>query len=168
MEKQINENMSQEVFCARALEQAVSCGVSPAEITLSSSESFSVRVREGKLEDYKVSDRFRLTLRGLWQGRIGTASTQALDEESLDQLITGVKESAELIENDEQDDILTISLNDYKLLPGLKSGLIGARGGEECQILFSGKYGFGKKSSGIVPSNSALVYKIWVESVSND
>ena len=106
MEKQINENMSQEVFCARALEQAVSCGVSPAEITLSSSESFSVRVREGKLEDYKVSDRFRLTLRGLWQGRIGTASTQALDEESLDQLITGVKESAELIENDEQDDIL--------------------------------------------------------------
>jgi FKBP-type peptidyl-prolyl cis-trans isomerase len=69
---------------------------------------------------------------------------------------------------DEQDDILTISLNDYKLLPGLKSGLIGARGGEECQILFSGKYGFGKKSSGIVPANSALVYKIWVESVSND
>ena len=69
---------------------------------------------------------------------------------------------------DEQDDILTISLNDYTLLPGLKSGLIGVRSGEECQIFFSGKYGFGKKSSGIVPANSALVYKIWVESISNE
>lgn len=69
---------------------------------------------------------------------------------------------------DEQDDILTISLNDFKLLPGLKSGLAGVRAGEECQIFFSGKYGFGKKSSGIVPANSALVYKIWVESISNE
>lgn len=69
---------------------------------------------------------------------------------------------------DEQDDILTIGLNDYTLLPGLKSGLIGVRSGEECQIFFSGKYGFGKKSSGIVPANSALIYKIWVESISNE
>ena len=40
------------------------------------------------------------------EGRIGTAKTQAMDEESLALLIQGVKESAELIESDEQDDIL--------------------------------------------------------------
>ena len=93
-------------FAAQALEAAKAAGVSPAEVTLSQSESFSVRVREQKLEDYKVSDRFHLVLRGVWQGRIGTASTQALDEESLCMLIQGVKESAELIETDEQDAIL--------------------------------------------------------------
>ena len=93
-------------FARQALDAAVAAGVSPAEVTLSSSESFSVRVREGKLEDYKVCDRFRLTLRGRWQGRIGTASTQATDKEGLKMLIQGVKESAELIETDEQDDIL--------------------------------------------------------------
>ena len=60
------------------------------------------------------------------------------------------------------------TLTDEQLLPGLKSGLAGVRAGEECQIFFSGKYGFGKKSSGIVPANSALVYKIWVESISNE
>lgn len=69
---------------------------------------------------------------------------------------------------DEQDDILTINLAEYELLPGLKNGLEGVRGGEECQIFFSGKYGFGKKASGVVPANSALVYKIWVESISNE
>lgn len=69
---------------------------------------------------------------------------------------------------DEDDDILTINLESYELLPGLKSGLQGVRSGEECQILFSGKYGFGKKGVGIVPANSALIYKIWVESISNE
>ena len=93
-------------FAAAVLAAAQQAGISPAEVTLSSSESFSVRVRAKKLEDYKVSDRFHLVLRGLWQGRIGTASTQAMDEESIAMLIQGVKESAELIETDEQDEIL--------------------------------------------------------------
>lgn len=99
-------DMTLGVFCDRVFEAAKKAGVAPAEITASESESFSARVRSGKLEDYKVSDRFRLTLRGKAGDRIGTASTQALDEESIDMLIQGVKESAELIETDEQDGIL--------------------------------------------------------------
>lgn len=93
-------------FATRALAAAEAAGITPAEATLSLSESFSVRVRAQKLEDYKVSDRLHLVLRGAWQGKIGTASTQALDEESLDMLIQSVKESAELIETDAQDEIL--------------------------------------------------------------
>ena len=77
-------------------------------------------------------------------------------------------ESASWTLTDEQDDILTINLSEYKLIPGLKAGLVGVKGGEECQILFSGKYGFGDESVGIVPANTALVYKIWVESISNE
>ena len=69
---------------------------------------------------------------------------------------------------DEEAKALTINLSEYELIPGLKNGLVGVKGGEECQILFTGKYGFGKKAFGIVPANSALVYRIWVESISND
>ena len=93
-------------FADRVLSAARDAGIAPAEISISNSESFSVRVREGKLEDYKVCDRFRITLRGRVNGRIGTASTQALDEKSIELLVRGVCESAELIETDEQDDIL--------------------------------------------------------------
>lgn len=93
-------------FTAQVLDAAQRAGISPAEAAVSSSASFSARVRQQQLEDYTVSDRFQLTLRGRWQGRIGTASTQAMDEESLALLIQGVKESAELTETDEQDDIL--------------------------------------------------------------
>lgn len=93
-------------FAEKALCAARAAGISPAEAAYSLSESFSVRVRAQKLEDYKVSDRFQLTLRGRCNGKIGTASTQAMDEESLALLVQGVKESAGLIESDEQDDIL--------------------------------------------------------------
>ena len=51
---------------------------------------------------------------------------------------------------------------------GLKKGLEGVKAGEECEIIFSGKYGFGNDSFGIVPANSALLYKIWVISISNE
>ena len=104
MEKSFTQQI--EEFAALALEKAEKAGISPAEISVTDSASFSVRVRAGILEDYKVSDKFRLTLRGRVGGRIGTASTQALDDEGLTLLIQGVKESAELIETDEQDDIL--------------------------------------------------------------
>lgn len=61
----------------------------------------------------------------------------------------------------------TVSLSDKKLIKGLKYGLEGAKKGEECNIVFSGKYGFGNKANGIVEKNSALLYHILVTDVVN-
>lgn len=65
-------------------------------------------------------------------------------------------------------EILEIDMGDTELLEGLRKGLSGVKAGEECEIVFSGKYGFGRKSFGIIPAKSALLYKIWVVAVSND
>ena len=64
--------------------------------------------------------------------------------------------------------ICTIKIDEEPLLPGLKSGLTGVKGGEESYILFTGKYGYGNHSSGTIPANASLVYHIWVESISNE
>lgn len=93
-------------FSDRVLAAAKAAGIAPAEISYSSSASFSARARLGELENYQVSDRIGLALRGMVNGRIGTASTQAIDEDSIDLLVRGVMESSELIETDEQDEIL--------------------------------------------------------------
>lgn len=69
---------------------------------------------------------------------------------------------------DAEYDALTINLKDDELIPGLKMGLEGVKAGEECEIIFSGKYGFGNKAFGMIPAKSALLYKIWVVSISND
>ena len=69
---------------------------------------------------------------------------------------------------DEKYEIYKINMSDAKLIDGLYNGLLGVKAGEHCQILFSGKYGFGNEEFGIIPENSALLYEIWVEAVSND
>ena len=63
--------------------------------------------------------------------------------------------------------IQTLTL-DNKLLEGLQRGLEGVRNQDECYILFSGKYAFGSRKQGTIPARSALVYHIWVNSISND
>ncbi len=64
--------------------------------------------------------------------------------------------------------LMEINLRDSDLLEGVRKGLVGVRAGEECEILFSGKYAFGNDSFGIIPAKSALAFKIWVVGVSND
>lgn len=62
---------------------------------------------------------------------------------------------------------LRISLGDSNLVEGLRNALPGAREGEECYVFFSGRYGMGKKTFGIIPANSALCYHIWILDVEN-
>ena len=64
--------------------------------------------------------------------------------------------------------IYEISMNDAKLTQGLRDGLLGVKAGEECEIVFSAKYGFGNKPLGMIPAKTALLYKIWVVGVTND
>ena len=63
--------------------------------------------------------------------------------------------------------IETITLDD-RLLDGLQRGLEGVRGQDECFILFSGKHAYGSRVQGTIPARSALVYRIWVNSISNE
>ena len=100
MDMKINE------FAQHVLSAAAAAGIAPAEVSYTVSDAFTARARNQQLEDYKVSEKHSVTLRGKVGERIGTARTQALDEESVELLVRGVKESAELIETDEQDEIL--------------------------------------------------------------
>ncbi len=61
---------------------------------------------------------------------------------------------------------VTVDLSSDKLVKGLKNGLIGVRAGEQCYVLFSGKYGFGSKELGTIPANSALAYALEIVEVS--
>lgn len=65
-------------------------------------------------------------------------------------------------------ELLEVNMKDKELLNGVWNGLLGVKAGEECEILFSGKYGFGNSTFGIIPAKSALAFKIWVVGVSND
>lgn len=63
---------------------------------------------------------------------------------------------------------VTLKLDDSDMVEGLRMGLFGVKKGQECYIIFSGKYGFGSKPIGTIPANSALLYHIWVENIDNN
>lgn len=65
-------------------------------------------------------------------------------------------------------ELIEADMTKARMIEGLRNGLIGVRSGEECEIVFSGKYGFGDEIFGTIPVNSALLYKIWVVGVSNE
>ena len=62
---------------------------------------------------------------------------------------------------------LSVDLQQGDLLEGLRKGLPGVRAGDECYLLFTGRYGFGKGRMGTVPVHAALAYHLWVQSVDN-
>jgi len=77
-------------------------------------------------------------------------------------------ESSNFTVTDPDYSLLEVNMAEADMVEGLRNGLIGVRAGEECEILFTAKYGYGKRTFGIIPANSALLYKIWVVGVSND
>ena len=64
--------------------------------------------------------------------------------------------------------LFEVNMAETELLEGVRNGLAGVQAGEECEILFTAKYGYGSHTFGMIPANSALLYRIWVVGVSND
>lgn len=62
---------------------------------------------------------------------------------------------------------VTVTLGKDPLVKGLQVGLTGVKTGEDCFILFTGKYGFGKHQIGTIPANAAICYHILVEEPEN-
>ena len=97
--------MDKQQFMDRLLAEAKAQGIDPVEVYFSAGSSFSAGAMNGNIDSYKVSTRQGLGLRGMYQGKMGYASTQAFDEEAIKQLIEGVKEGALLREDEGAEEI---------------------------------------------------------------
>lgn len=97
--------MEKELFIKQLLQAALDAGIEAAEVYTSASDSFRAMSHNGEVDNYSVASRSGLSLRGLYQGKMGYAATEAYDEDAIAQLVTGVKESAELVEDDDVQEI---------------------------------------------------------------
>ncbi len=86
----------------RLLEMAKRAGFEQAEAYYTRGESFQASVQEGAVEDYRVESQQGLSLRGLYGGKMGYASTEAVDEDGLEELVRAAKENAALIQNEDE------------------------------------------------------------------
>ena len=97
--------MTIDQFTQALLREAEKEGIEAAEIYLSSGDSFRAMCMHGQIGHYTVNATRGLSLRGLYQGKMGYAATEAFDEEAVSQLVRAVKESAELTEDEDVQEI---------------------------------------------------------------
>ncbi len=97
--------MDMNLFIDQVLAAAKESGIDTAEVYYQAGDSFRAGAMDGEINQYQVSSSAGLSLRGTVDGRMGYASTQAFDGAAIRQLIEGVKESASLVESEEQDEI---------------------------------------------------------------
>lgn len=93
--------MRQDEFLNLLFQKAREAGLSEYEAYLASGDSFEASVHAGELIAYNVSSTNGLGFRALVNGRMGYASTQALDEDAADMLVRGVIASATLTETED-------------------------------------------------------------------
>ena len=92
--------MEKNVFIEKLLKAALEDGIEAAEVYTSDHDSFRAMSTTGEITDYAVSSLSGLSLRGLYHGKMGYASTEAYDDDAIAMLIRAVIESAELVEDD--------------------------------------------------------------------
>ncbi len=88
-------------FLKLLFDKAREAGFSEYEAYLSGGDSFEASVHAGELIAYNVSSTMGLGFRALVNGRMGYASTQALDEAAADMLVGGALTSATLTETED-------------------------------------------------------------------
>jgi PmbA protein len=97
--------MTTDQFLHDLMDAARSAGLDSAEAYVMGDSSFSCKATQGQITDYSVNDTRGVGFRGMVNGKIGYAATEALDASAIGALIKGVKESAELSEDDSGADL---------------------------------------------------------------
>lgn len=90
--------------------QGLEAGFSEMEVSYSSSENFSCNVYEKEIDDFNLSVNGGLAFRGVYQGKMGYAYTEKIDESSINMLITTALQNALVIDSDEEEEIFEGSL----------------------------------------------------------
>lgn len=93
--------MRQDDFLNLLFQKAREAGLTEYEAYVASGDSFEASVHAGELIAYNVSSTMGLGFRALVGGRMGYASTQALDEDAAEMLVKGVIASATLTETED-------------------------------------------------------------------
>jgi len=92
--------MKMEHFIRKLMDVSVHNGISCAEAYIVHESNFQCKAVKGQISDYSVNETMGVGLRGMVNGKIGYAASEAFDNSAVNDLISGVIESAELSEDD--------------------------------------------------------------------
>jgi PmbA protein len=86
-------------------EKAQKRGLDEFEVYYGSGKSFSVKIFDGEVDDYKNSQGLGLSFRAIYNGQMGYSYTENFDESSVDMLIDEAIDGASTLERDSLEEI---------------------------------------------------------------
>ena len=72
------------------------------ELTIRKSSNFSFSFFNNEIDSYKMSDSFKISARGIYNGKIGTAESEKFDKNTVDYIISRIKENAMLLDSEDK------------------------------------------------------------------
>jgi PmbA protein len=81
---------------------AKSKGIEDIQVYYASATDFNIEVMHGDLEDYTISDTSRLLVKGIYNGKMGTVSTETINEDIFPFLVDSVIASANAITSEDE------------------------------------------------------------------
>lgn len=94
--------MDRQLFIDKLFLAAKEAGIEECEAYFAMSDDFSVDVLDGQIKEYSAAKTAGVCLRGVYNGKMGYASSEEMDEEAIEMLVHSVKENAILIETDDK------------------------------------------------------------------
>lgn len=99
-------------------------GFADMEIYFQSGSQFRIGVFKGELDSYSLAEDSGLSFRGLYNGKMGYAYTEKIDDSSIDMLIDDARQNAQVIDSEDTEEIFAGS-DSYELLDGFSETLAG-------------------------------------------
>lgn len=99
--------MKFEEFKEQLFQQGKKKGFSDMEVYMDSGEEFQVKVFDGEVDSYTISEGRGLSFRGLYNGKIGYSYTEKLDQDSIEILLKEAAENAQIIESEDKEVIFS-------------------------------------------------------------
>ncbi|PKL01095.1 MAG: TldD/PmbA family protein [Tenericutes bacterium HGW-Tenericutes-1] len=90
------------MFIEKLFEKAIKAGISDVQVFLNNMNELSIEVFDGQLEKYEISDSSSMVIRGIYQGKMGTYSTEIMDESLIDTIVNTIIESAKIIDSPDE------------------------------------------------------------------
>jgi len=97
-------------------------GLGDMEVYYSAGSSLSLKVFQKELDTYNLSESEGLSLRGIYNGKMGYSYTEKVDESSIGQLVKDVAENATIIDSEDEEFIFEGS-KEYKKVDSFNPSL---------------------------------------------
>ncbi|HEU4965298.1 MAG TPA: TldD/PmbA family protein [Bacilli bacterium] len=91
--------MELKAFQQQLFTRGKALGFTDMEVYYQAARDTVVRAFQGEVDSYTITEKAGLSFRGVWQGKMGTAFTEQIEEQAIDDLLRQAKENAEILEN---------------------------------------------------------------------